>query len=270
MATTTKTPKAIEAKALRPAVAIADRMSDAVIEEIGLMYRDLRRQLLKVFRQEGYDHAMDDITPQARILMNAMRRKWQARFNRLGKRVAEKMVDDTVKNSTVTLGMSLKEASEFFKINSALMDERTRSVIQASTEQAAGLIKRIPEKLLGDVQGEVMRAITTGKGQADLVPFLTKKYEGDVRWARHVAMDQQRKAYSNINTARLQAIGCKSFIWIHTGGGRYPREDHIAMNGKEYRFDDLPVIDKRTGERGKPGDAVFCRCVMKPVFRFDE
>ena len=256
--------------ALRPAVNIADDMAAAIIEQIGLMARQTRREMLKALESGGFDHAMDDNpASQARIRLNWLREKWTARFRDLSKMQVDRMIDRTIKNSTVTLGMSLKEVSEGFKIDTALSSERLQTVIMASTQEAAQLIKRIPEQYLSDVQGHVMRAITTGSGQADLVPFFTKRYEGDVKWARHVSMDQQRKAYANINQVRLQAMGVQSYIWVHTGGGRYPRKDHIEMNGKEYRYDDPPIIQKATGARGKPGDAIFCRCVAKPVFRFN-
>ena len=265
------TPTVKTGGALRPAVNIADDMAAAIIEEIGLMARQTRREMLAALSAGGFDHAMDDSpVSRARISINSLREKWINRFNRLSKTVAQRMIDRTVKNSTVTLGMSLKDVAEGFKIDMGLSNERLKTVIHASTQEAAQLIKRIPEKYLSDVQGEVMRAITTGRGQADLVPYFTKRYEGDVRWARHVSMDQQRKAYANINQTRLQAIGVESYVWVHTGGGRYPRKDHQEMSGKEYRFDDPPVIDKRSGQRGKPGDAIFCRCISKPIFRFNE
>ena len=258
---------------LRPAVNIADDLAAAIIEEIGLMARQTRREMLKAVASGGFDHAdmaMDDNpASQARMRLSWLREKWSKRFRDLAKSQVDRMISRTVKNSTVTLGMSLREVSEGFKINIGPSNERLQTVIQASTQEAAQLIKRIPEQYLSDVQGHVMRAISTGRGQADLVPYFTKRYEGDVRWARHVSMDQQRKAYANINQVRLQAVGVESYIWVHTGGGKYPRESHIAMNGKEYRYDDPPVIEKATGARGKPGDAIFCRCVAKPVFRFN-
>jgi len=36
-----------------------------------------------------------------------------------------------------------------------------------------------------------------------------------------------------------------------------------------FSFDDLPVIDRRSGERGIPGQAINCRCRMAPVIEFD-
>jgi len=67
----------------------------------------------------------------------------------------------------------------------------------------------------------------------------------------------------------MEKVGVKKFKWLHSGGGQKPRKDHIEMNGNIYSFDDLPVIDKRTGERGIPGQAINCRCRMAPVIEFD-
>ena len=116
-----------------------------------------------------------------------------------------------------------------------------------------------------------MRSITTGKGMEDLVPFLTKKYKGNIRRARLIALDQTRKAYQSINTSRLKTLGVKSFIWIHSGGGKEPRMEHIRMSGNEYSFDNPPVIGVMYGEevRGLPGDLPNCRCICKPVIKFD-
>ena len=116
-----------------------------------------------------------------------------------------------------------------------------------------------------------MRSITTGKGMEDLVPFLNKKYRGNIRHERLVALDQTRKAYQSINTVRLKAMGVKKFIWVHSGGGKEPRIDHIKMSGNEYSFDNPPVIGIMYGNevRGLPGDLPNCRCICKPVINFD-
>lgn len=130
------------------------------------------------------------------------------------------------------------------------------------------LIKLIPQKYLGQVQGAVMRSITSGNGLKDLIPFMNEKYKQNTRHAKMVAYDQTRKAYNSIAAGRAQSAGVTEFEWIHSGGGKHPRIDHIALNGKKFRFDDPPVIDKRTGERGLPGVAINCRCSFRPLVSF--
>lgn len=259
-------------KALSPNAGISADFAKPITKLIGLMYRDTLRELKAVFEETNFVSAMDASTSsQARIAMNRLMNKWSDRFDDIAKGIVDRMIARTLKNSSVTLALSLKEVSANFEIDTTLINERLTEVIKASTQEAVMLIKRIPERFLGDVQGQVMRSITTGKGMQDLIPYLTKKYNGDVRHARLTAADQTRKAYQSINTSRLKTLGIKKFIWIHSGGGKAPRLDHIKMSGNEYSFDDPPVIGKMYGNevRGLPGDLPNCRCIYKPIINFD-
>jgi len=258
--------------ALRPNASIAADYSKPTINLIELMSRDVERELKKLFKENHFGYGMDaSISSQARILINYLIAKWGKRFNKIAKSSTDRMIERTIRNSAVTLGLSLKDASEDFKIDTSFRNEQINDVIKASTQEAANLIKLIPQKYLAEVQGQVMRSITTGKGMEDLVPFLTKKYNGNIRHARNVALDQTRKAYQSINTSRLKTLGVKKFIWIHSGGGKEPRLDHIKMSGNEYSFADPPIIGVMYGEevRGLPGDLPNCRCICKPVINFD-
>lgn len=258
--------------ALRPNASIAADYAKPTVDLIGLMSRDVERQLRKIFKETEFGYAMDaSISSQARILLNWLLNKWSKRFNEVAKRSTDRMIERTLRNSAVTLSLSLKEVSEDFKIDTSFRNEQLNEIIKASTQEAANLIKLIPQKYLGEVQGQVMRSITTGKGMEDLVPFLTKKYNGNIRHARLTALDQTRKSYQSINTSRLKSFGVKKFIWVHSGGGKEPRLDHIRMSGNEYSFDKPPIIGVMYGEevRGLPGDLPNCRCICKPVINFD-
>ena len=262
----------IVAGALRPNVAIGNDFAKPIVDEVGLMCRDVKRELIAVFKATSFDSAMDaSTTSQSRIILNALLIKWQGRFNKIAKRAVDRMIERTMRNSALTLGFSLKDAAENFKIDTSFSNAQLEEVIKASTQEAANLIKVIPQKYIAEVQGQVMRSITTGKGMEDLVPFLNKKYLGNIRHARLVALDQTRKSYQSINTVRLKAMGVKKFIWVHSGGGKEPRIDHIRMSGNEYSFDNPPFIGIMYGNevRGLPGDLPNCRCICKPVINFD-
>jgi len=258
--------------ALRPNAGISTDYAKPIVNELELMFRDVRRELKKTFKETSYGQAMDaSLASQSRMLLNWLLRKWQPRFDEIAKSATNRMINRTIKNSTITLRNSLKEALPDLSIDTSFSNEQLQEVIKASTLEAANLIKIIPYKFLNEVQGQVMRSITTGKGMEDLVPFLTKKYKGNVRHARLVALDQTRKAYQSINTTRLKTLGVKKFIWIHSGGGKEPRELHKRMSGNEYSFDDPPYIGDMYQEKvyGLPGDLPNCRCICKPVINFD-
>jgi SPP1 gp7 family putative phage head morphogenesis protein len=150
-------------------------------------------------------------------------------------------------------------------------------IAKAIVEENVSLIKSIPQQYFKDITGSVMRSITTGAGMSTLLPQIQKYNAMTERRAKNLALDQTRKAYNGINKQRMQSIGVKKFEWVHSGGGQHPRRSHIALGGRVFSFDDLPVINKEQVDagyegpvRGIPGQAINCRCTMIPVIEFDD
>ncbi len=264
---------------LRPSAGAEAAYADGLAHLVSRLGRAIGREMRRVFREHTHHGAMDspDETPwgnvssQARIALNALLDEYQPQFNAFARDATGKMIDRTLRHSAATLEMSLRDMVPMHTLSTDILNDRLREIVTASANQAAGLIKLIPQKYLQEVGGEVARSITSGLGLADLVPYLTKKYDGNVRWARLVALDQTRKVYSSVNAGRMQALGLQEYRWIHTPGSWEPRKHHEQMHGKVYRLDDPPVIsapdDKRV-ERGIPGQAPFCRCTMQPIVKF--
>ena len=260
--------------ALHPNAAIQQEYVQAVLTLVRRMADDVKRQMRAVFEGQALDGvAMDDsVSSQARIVLNGLMDRYEPLFAKVAKKATKRMLDRTLKNSAVTLGLSLREASKGLVIKTDFMTDRLQDVVKASTEEAVGLIKLIPTKYLTEVQGQVMRSITSGQGLKDLVPYLNAKYDGNVRHARNVAMDQTRKAYQAVNTERLKKIGVKQFQWVHVGGSTNPRERHLELNGEIFEYDKPPEIGEMYGKKvyGLPAQLPFCRCVARPILNFGE
>lgn len=211
------------------------------------------------------------VASQARILTNQLTKQFDELFGRKARPLAERMVEQTNQASKSNLHASMKILSGGLSLKTRVLTSPMKEVITASIAENVGLIKSIPAQYMKDVQGAVMRSITTGNGLQDLVPAL-EKYKGITeRRAKNIALDQTRKAYNNINKGRMQAIGVQQFEWIHSYAGDKPRPYHKdVLNGQIYSFDDLPIIDENTGERGIPGQLINCKCTMRPVIKFNE
>jgi ribonuclease P protein component len=81
----------IVGKELRPNSGIASDFAKPIVDEVGLMCRDVKRELIAVFKATGFDSAMDaSTTSQARIILNALMTKWQSRFNKIAKRAVDR------------------------------------------------------------------------------------------------------------------------------------------------------------------------------------
>jgi SPP1 gp7 family putative phage head morphogenesis protein len=252
---------------------------DKYVRALQGLVKQMTAQTIREVKRLFETHAMDgtmmaamdasNIASQARIVTNRLTAKFESLFGKKAKLLAERMVAAADKNSKSALHMSLKELSGGLSLKTDLMNARLRTITTATVAENVGLIKSIPAEFMTQVQGDVLRGITTGKGLEDIVPAL-EKYEGvTLRRARNIALDQTRKAYNNVNKGRMQAIGVKKFQWVHSGGGQHPRELHLELDGNVYSFDELPIIDERTGERGIPGQAINCKCTMIPVIEFD-
>jgi len=231
------------------------------------------RELKKLYSTpdaKAYFTTDASIASQSRILINALSAKFDKMFGDVAGLMSSKMVNDTNKASQVALGSSMKQLSGGMTVNTKIMSADLHETVKASIAQNVQLIKSIPQTYIQRVGGAVLRSVTTGQGMADLMPQIQKFGDMTERKAKNVALDQTRKSYNTINTDRMKKVGIKKFEWIHSFGGIKPREDHIEMDGNIYSFDDLPVIDKNTGERGIPGQAISCRCTMRPVVEFDE
>jgi SPP1 gp7 family putative phage head morphogenesis protein len=210
------------------------------------------------------------ITSKAETLTDALIKRFSQLFDDKAFPMAVKMVNGANKSSATHLKGSLKDLSANVTLAPEKLTGVMRESMKAMVQENVSLIKSISDEYLKRVQQAVMRSITTGSGMQSILPALKKSGEITERHAELVAMDQTRKAYNGMNKLRMEKVGIKKFEWLHTGGSQHPRKEHQEMSGNIYSFDNLPVIDSKTGERGIPGQLPYCRCRMVPVIEFDE
>ncbi len=236
------------------------RLNEVATKKIVALFRE------PVARQYFAEDA--SISSQASILMNAIKKGFASTINLKSKLIAERMVLNQNRLSSSSLKNSLKSISSDLTVSTNFLTKDLKEILTASIKENVNLIKSIGAEYLTQVEGDVLRSITTGNGLDDLIPALERRKGITYRRAKNIALDQTRKVYNNINKERLQHLGVEEYEWLHSGGGQHPRKDHIDMNGKIYRFDDPPVIDGRTGARGHPSEAINCKCTMRPIVRF--
>lgn len=247
----------------------SQRLKQIVARMTAQVERDIERLFAEPHAEEYFDQAQDaSISSQARILTNALMRKFNKQFADLAPGIAEAQINAVDDASSTSVHQSLKELSGGLSLPTSGITADMSQVLNASIIENVSLIKSISMEYLSGVQGAVMRSITTGRGLADLKPYLQKHKGITERRANMIAYDQTRKAYNNLNRGRMEKLGLTKFEWLHTGGSAHPRELHKRLSGKIFSFDDPPVIDENTLERGIPGQAINCRCRMRPVIDF--
>jgi SPP1 gp7 family putative phage head morphogenesis protein len=265
-------PKQLKGLPLNPNIALEMRYYNAIATLIRAMSATVEAEVHKLFIDEPAQkfYAQDaTISSQAKILTNALTSKFQKIFNLASKPLAQGMTAQADKSSATALKSSLKQLSGGLTLKTDAISGDIYDILNATVAENVALIKSISSDYLTQVQSAVMRSITTGNGLQDLVPFLQKQEGITLRRARVIARDQTRKAFSNLNFARMDKLGIKQYEWLHSAGSQKPRKLHIAMSGKIYDIANPPVIDNKTGQRGKPGDLINCKCRAIPIIVFD-
>lgn len=281
-----QTPPVFKGQPLRHPAGVESRYVAALTTLAAHMTAEVRATVIRLFESPAarayfatflHNAGMDaapgpgaNMGSQARMLVNSLNARFNALFAKRAPGIAGQMVDGTEAASKTALHGSLSKLTGGVSLKTGLLTPQVKAVYNASVATNVGLIKTIAQEHLKRVEGAVMRSITSGRGLQDLVPELEDIGDYTHRKAKNVALDQTRKTYNAINRGRMTGIGLRKFEWIHSGGGAEPRPLHVDMDGEIFSFDNPPIIDERTGERGIPGQAPNCKCTMRPVFDFND
>lgn len=260
-------------------VKLVDDLTQEVYEQIKPLYKEYKYQIT-------FDAS---ISSQARIALNSLREIFEKKFKDRGKTFARRMVRKTNRYANNTFWAMMKnllkdDKPEGFVLKGSVVTSEKEEVIKALVYENVSLITNLQTHYFEQITGAVMRSIENGLGVGHIEDELAKYKGMTKRRARNIALDQTRKAYNSINLRNMQDAGVQKAEWVHSGGSQKPRTYHQTrwdgvsglqdgepngLNGFIFRLDRPPVIDKKTGERGFPGQLPYCHCRMAAVVEFD-
>lgn len=263
----------VKGKPLNPSAAIEQRYYATLRVLIDRMIADTELELAKLFKSEHAEEyfAQDaSVSSQARILTNALIKKYTDLFASLSKPTAERFAEESDKSSDVAVKSSIRHLSDELTLSTkTITSGPLNDILNATITENVALIKSIPAQYLSGVQQAVMRSITTGNGMQDLVPYLQKHKGITLRRARFIAQDQSKKAFQNLSFERMKRIGVTDGTWRHTAGSRHPRHTHEEMDGKQFKLAD-GLYDSAVKRNVKPGELPGCACRVQPVLNFQD
>lgn len=116
------------------------------------------------------------------------------------------------------------------------------------------------------MRAEIGRMAIAGKSTKDIENYLLSSFTKCKRHAHFLAFNETKIATTSYLTAKYKEEGFTHFKWIHTGAARVPRPYHKdILNGQIFPFNEPPIIDEATGQRGMPGEIYNCHCKFEPV-----
>lgn len=195
-----------------------------------------------------------DASPSKEILkvIKALSRRWVKRFNDAAPLIADAYVNAMGDATDKAFKQSLKDAgfAVEFKVTRPMQD-----ALNASIAENVGLIRSIPEQYLTQVEGIVMRSYTAGRDLETMTKELRARYPITKRRAELIARDQSNKLNATVTRTRRLELGLTKAVWIHSGGGKEPRQSHVKFSGKEFDIEKGAYID---GEHIQPGELINC------------
>jgi uncharacterized protein with gpF-like domain len=191
---------------------------------------------------------------QARI--KKLRGRWSKRFADEAGGLAIKFSEIIKRRVDHSLG---KQMSVNFRYTDAM-----RNTMQASVGEQVSLIKSISSEYFDDIEGIVLRSAANGRDLKYMTDELMKRYNVTRNRAVLIARDQNNKATAQIVATRQLELGLTKAVWIHSGGGKTPRQSHVKAGRDKLVFDikQGAYID---GEYIRPGEMINCRCVSRAV-----
>ena len=250
---------AVELEYRRRLLALVRQMQASVLREVASAYRRNTPEVAELAADESPAAAL-------RAAIRRLSRRWLRRFDEGAPRLAEWFARKAGERSDAALRKILRDAgfSVEFRMTRAQND-----VMQAAIAENVALIKSIPQQMLGQVEGLVMRSVQVGRDLAGLTKDLKKQFAVTDRRAALIARDQNNKATAVLTRTRQVEAGLTTAIWCHSAGGKTPRPSHVKAGRDRVQYDILkgwPDPDLG-GKRIWPGTEISCRCFSRPVVR---
>jgi SPP1 gp7 family putative phage head morphogenesis protein len=161
-----------------------------------------------------------------------------------------------------------KRISPIPVIKKEISNSMRDKISQLYSDDLNKYIQNFSQEEIKKIRIMVEQNVLSGYRSSSIKDLLIKEYGIAKTKAKMLARQETSLFFASLQEAEFREYGAKKFKW-HTSEDEKVRMDHKVLNGKIFFWDNLPIIDSRTGERGMPGVAHGCRCTASAVFDFN-
>lgn len=226
---------------------------------------------------------LDNTIRRFRILFETIRQEVDSSFGLYHlsgalKRVAaldhKLSVKEWKKTIARTLGIDILEdyySGEFY-----------REMLEKWVADNVNLITSVKDASLEKMKEIVYTNFMEGKSTTSIIKRIQHQYGMDKRHARMIARDQTAKLNAALTKHQQTDAGIVRYEWSTSLDARVRAGDkmgkgtidpmgdnHKRLEGKIFRWDAPPLVDRKRGRRCHPGEDYQCRCCALPIFDFD-
>jgi SPP1 gp7 family putative phage head morphogenesis protein len=176
--------------------------------------------------------------------------------------VGRRMLVDVAKRDERAWAQLGEEMGRFLRreIESAPIGGTMQRLMNQQIEEVKGL----PRSTAVRVRELANEALITGRRSSEIARELMATTGIEEARARMVARSAVATAATTLAQTRAEFVGSEGYIWRTSGDGDV-RSDHAELEGRFIKWNDPPVVDKRTGYRSHAGCNANCRCYPEVV-----
>lgn len=168
----------------------------------------------------------------------------------------DKDFQQTIKNITVAPDTRPEVMS---RISDEYVNATKFDIVNFTTEEITALREKFQKRVFEGYRYE------------GVIETIRKTYEVSESRAKLIARQETKLMTVKYKQIRFEEVGITRYRWSTVGGtAAHPvRDDHKALEGKIFSFQDPPIVDTRRNRRGNPGEDYNCRCVAIPLMDFE-
>lgn len=258
------------------------KFSNAValeLEKIGAKYSKHRKAY--VIAQNKLDMqllwAIDTEKARTEATVNAIVEFLSVRYVEMPKLSDDIVFGEIVNQMFLDLQKRLYNNAKKHKIElvSPMLDDfRLQEIHKNYVDNLHFWVKNFTETEIVKMRETLLQMVIDGKSVNSIAEYIQKRYGVNKRKALFLARNENAIATTSYLKAKYISEGFKYYRW-HSSNDERVRPLHKELAKKEnnqygingtniFAFDNPPVIDERTGQRGLPAETYNCRCVMSP------
>ncbi len=155
-------------------------------------------------------------------------------------------------------------------INEVVIDKRAKKIAEDYTYNMDYWVKNWKAKEITTMRHDVLDMVQNGARTETIKKYFMNRWGIAERKAEFLARNESGIASSVLKATHYQDMGCSYFKWLRSTS-KEKRELHLEYakeTGNKYgiggtnifAFDNPPIIDERTGQRGLPQQTYNCSC----------
>lgn len=166
---------------------------------------------------------------------------------------------------------AIEKIESGFKVSAKALEIQPELDVQRKAQLAADYnqnmklyIKKFSEQSIVSLREVVEENSMQGYRFDRLKDVIKQRYGVTANKAKFLARQETSLFQAKFRANRFEQAGVKNYRWA-TAHDERVRDDHKRLNGKVFSYQNPPIQDRNTGERGNPGEGYNCRCLDIPI-----